>query len=152
MVDSMLGKLIDCSPVVESEPVGFSAETNFYNQVLLVETELSPKEVLTHLLEIEKTLGRERTGTTYSSRSIDIDILFFENIQINDDKLCIPHPRMHLRKFVLQPLAILSPEFIHPVLKVPIVELLHQLNDKNELKIVADKNQFLKLLNSVNLG
>lgn len=152
LIDKMIGKVIEYSPVVESEPWGFETDTNFYNQVLIVETELFPGEVLLKLLEIEKMLGRVREGATYSSRSIDIDILFYENLQIDADNLCIPHPRLHLRKFVLQPLTDLVPEFIHPVLKISIAELLYQLDDQRELKIIADKKQFLDLLNFVNLN
>jgi 2-amino-4-hydroxy-6-hydroxymethyldihydropteridine diphosphokinase len=152
LIDKLIGKVIEYSPVVESEPWGFESDTNFYNQVLVVETELAPREMLIKLLEIEKMLGRVRESASYSSRSIDIDILFYGNLQIDGDNLCIPHPRLHLRKFVLQPLAIIAPDFIHPVLKNSVTELLYQVDDQSELKIIADKKQFLNQLNSVNLS
>jgi 2-amino-4-hydroxy-6-hydroxymethyldihydropteridine diphosphokinase len=152
LINKMIGKVNAYSPVVESDPWGFTTETNFYNQVLIVETELLPRDVLNKVLEIEKMLGRVRSVAKYCDRSIDIDILFYGDMQIDEDNLIIPHPRMHLRKFVLLPMAILVPEFIHPVLKIKIAELLYQLHDQRELKIVADKEQFISLLSVVNLN
>jgi len=147
LIDSVVGKVVDYSPVVESEPWGFDAETAFFNQVLVVETELAPRQVLKKILEIENTLGRKRSGTEYSSRLIDIDILFYDEIQMNEDSLVIPHPLLHKRKFVLEPLAAVAPHLIHPVLLSSIAELLQSLNDTSHVSVAVEKMNFTRLLN-----
>lgn len=141
-IEKQIGTIIDLSAVVESEPMGFEAETNFYNQVLLVDTMLTPQQVIITLLDIELKLGRVRAGQTYTSRSIDIDILFYDEIMIADDNLVIPHPRLHERNFVLQPLMAISPDFIHPVLKKPISELNSFSVDASVNTTVVAKNEF----------
>jgi len=147
LIDSKIGKVIDYSPVIESEPWGFDAETAFYNQVLSVETYLTPHQVLKKILEIENTLGRERSGKEYASRLIDIDILFYDEIQINEDTLVIPHPLLHKRKFVLEPLFAVAPDLIHPVLNSSISELLQSLDDTSLVTIAVEKVNFTLLLN-----
>jgi len=147
LIDNLIGKIIDYSPVIESEPWGFDAETAFYNQVLVVETELTPLQVLKLLLEIENTLGRKRSGKEYTSRLIDIDILFYDEIQMNNDSLVIPHPLLHKRKFVLEPLASVAPDLIHPVLISSISELLQSLNDTCQVSVALEKENFTLLLN-----
>lgn len=146
-IDSTIGKITDYSPVIESEPWGFEADTAFYNQVLAVDTELSPLQVLHQLLEIEKTLGRERTGKEYTSRLIDIDILLYDKIQIHESDLVIPHPLLHKRKFVLKPLVSIAPDLIHPVLMRSVSELLQSLDDTSQVSIAVEKVNFTLLLN-----
>ena len=153
LIDKLVGKVIDYSVVVETESWGFKAETNFYNQVLMVDTDFSPKDVLIRILKIEKELGRIREVTTsYSSRSIDIDILFYGQERVNDENLVIPHPRLQLRKFVLQPLASIAPDFIHPGLNSSIVELLNKLDDNTQVKAVIMKDEFKAMLDIINLS
>jgi len=153
LIDKLVGKVIDYSVVVETEPWGFEAETNFYNQVLMVDTDFSPKDVLIRILCIEKELGRIREATTlYSSRSIDIDILFYGKEQVNDENLVIPHPRLHLRKFVLQPLVGIAPDFIHPGLNSSLAELLKKLDDNTQVKTVIMKAEFKEKLDITNLS
>jgi 2-amino-4-hydroxy-6-hydroxymethyldihydropteridine diphosphokinase len=147
LIDSKIGNIIDYSPVVESEPWGFDADITFYNQVLAVETEFTPHQVLNQLLEIENTLGRKRSGKEYVSRLIDIDILFYDNIQIDEDNLVIPHPLLQKRKFVLKPLAFIAPDLIHPILQVPTSDLLDMLNDTSQVTIAVEKEEFTLLLN-----
>ncbi len=142
LIEKQIGTIINLSPVVESEPMGFEAETNFYNQVLLVETNLSPQQIIKALLEIELKLGRVRSGHYYSSRIIDIDILFYDEIQVADDNLVIPHPRLHERNFVLKPLMAIAPGYIHPVLKKTISELHSLLADVSGITAVVEKNEF----------
>jgi len=152
LIDKRIGSVICYSAVVESEPWGFHAETNFYNQVLLVETMLSAHQVLTALLDIEKTLGRIRTGNTYSSRAIDIDILFYDQDQFNEGDLIIPHPMLHLRRFVMEPLASVAPDFIHPVFQMSISELLNRMKEGSEVSVVVENEEFAKLLDSITLS
>lgn len=147
LIDMLIGRVLLFSPVVESEPWGFEAETNFLNMALMVETELAPQQVLAGMLEIENILGRKRSGAGYVSRSIDIDILFYDDKQINEDKLVIPHPLLHMRQFVLEPLHAIAPDFIHPVFNATISDLLSQLNRTGPVLVVVEKDEFARLLN-----
>ena len=147
LIDSLIGKVIQFSPVVESEPWGFEAETTFYNQVLMVETQLTPQQVLNQVLEIETTLGRKRSGKEYSSRKIDIDILFYNEKQVEENNLVIPHPLLHKRNFVLQPLAEIAPDLVHPVFQTTISELLSQLKDSSRISVAVEKEEFTRLFN-----
>jgi len=111
------GQIITLSKIYETEPWGFEAETYFLNQALLIETRLSPIALLKQCLDTEEVLGRKRTSEAerYSSRNIDIDILFYDDIVCETPELTLPHPRLHLRKFALEPLAEVAPEWRHPV-------------------------------------
>lgn len=149
LIGELIGRVIAVSPVVESKPWGFVAEMNFYNQVLLVETHLSPKQIIKTVLEIEQNMGRIRKSSSYNSRVIDIDILFYSNLLIEEADLVIPHPRLHLRKFVLQPLAALSPGFIHPLLKKTISELLDSSQDTSEVMNVVGRDEFYNLIETI---
>ena len=133
MIAEQTGVILHRSAIYESEPWGFQTENNFLNRILEIETSLSAEELLEKLLEIEKILGRERTGTNYSSRTIDIDILYFGNSTIQKQSLEVPHPRLHLRRFTLLPLVEIAPDFKHPVLKKTNRELLEMLNDNLEV-------------------
>ena len=150
-IDNLIGEVKLFSAIFESEPWGFSAEVNFYNLALLVETGLTPRQVLSKCLEIEKKLGRVREGTVNSSRLIDIDMLFFDEMLIDDNDLVIPHPRLHLRKFVLEPLVMIAPDFIHPVINKSIAELLHETEDNSLITMILPKYEFGKFLKNVNL-
>lgn len=146
LIGNLIGRINKYSSVIESEPWGFSAEITFYNMVLLIDTECTPRQVLTKALEIETSLGRTRHGKEYASRIIDIDILFYNTETINGDNLVIPHPLMHKRKFVLQPLSEVAPDLIHPVLNSSITELLLSLNEPVPLPIAVEKREFASLM------
>lgn len=133
-IDGVIGKVTDSSSVYETEPWGFESADQFYNMVIETETALSPSGVLGAILMIEAQLGRLRTEEQYSSRSIDIDILFYNNLIMNEEALKIPHPHLHKRKFVLVPLCEISPRLVHPALKKTIAELLESCNDKSEVR------------------
>ena len=124
-----IGKIISSSSIYESEPWGMNDANLFLNQALLVETTLSAEEVLVNILNIEKQLGRRRSQGHYSSRCIDIDILFWGNLVVEDDQLTLPHPRIQERRFVLTPLFELNPELVHPVLQNNIESLLAACSD-----------------------
>lgn len=139
-IELSIGKIVKRSSIYESEPLGFKAETDFLNQVLVVMAKLTPIEILQELHFIEKQLGRLRKGKVYVSRSIDIDILYVENEIIETAELSVPHPRLHERKFTLLPLAEVAGDFIHPVLKKTNEELLQKVNDQSRVwKVDADK-------------
>lgn len=127
-----VGPVVRQSSVVETEPWGFQCERNFLNQVVTVETALSAEQVLRQVLDIEQKMGRRRdydplhppATHRYESRPIDIDLIFYDDAVIETPLLQLPHPRMHLRRFVLEPLCEIMPDFVHPVLKKTMKELI----------------------------
>ncbi|MBT4411710.1 MAG: 2-amino-4-hydroxy-6-hydroxymethyldihydropteridine diphosphokinase [Bacteroidetes bacterium] len=127
-IGRLIGNIEQFSPVVESEPWGFVSETWFLNQVLLVKTRFKAGEVIRLIHKIETESGRVREGV-YTDRNIDIDILFFGNDIIREENLIIPHPKLHERLFVLAPMARFMPDFLHPVLRKNISELLAKCKD-----------------------
>jgi len=144
LIGEKIGRVMQVSSVYESEPWGFQSETPFLNTVVLVESGLTAEDMLSQILDIEKSMGRIRKGTGYASREIDIDILYFNEDVISDPHLQVPHPRLQERRFTLVPLADIAPEFIHPLLKKTSEELLKQLNDPSEVIIyegVLTKNE-----------
>ncbi len=141
LLNKSAGKVLKKSDFYETESWGFSTEIPFVNNVVLLETSLSSMEILTKTQEIEKKLGREIKGKAYASRKIDIDILYYDDIIISGDKLTVPHPLMHKRKFVLIPLMEIAPDTIHPVFKKNTSELLDECDDNLsviKLKTTAD--------------
>ena len=119
-----VGNVIGQSSVFHSKPWGFASENEFANAVVLIETGLSPFDLLNKTQEMEKQLGRtSKTSTDYSDRIIDIDILLYDNLIIDQPTLKIPHPHIAERDFVLLPLIEIAPEIIHPVYGVRICDL-----------------------------
>jgi 2-amino-4-hydroxy-6-hydroxymethyldihydropteridine diphosphokinase len=127
------GRLLAASSLYETAAWGKQDQPDYLNQVLLIETALSPTELLEIILTIEKNLGRERKEK-YDARLIDIDILFYNDEQIQLPELVIPHPLLHTRRFVLEPLCEIAPHFIHPVFNTTITELLAACNDPLNVK------------------
>lgn len=135
LLENRIGKLICCSSIYETAPWGFQCEQNFLNQVCLLETSLTPEAVLSTALEIEKELGRVRSEhCRYTSRTIDIDLLFCDDIILNTAILTLPHPRLAERNFVLVPLNEIMPRFMHPTLHKTVHQLLAECPDKLEVK------------------
>ena len=123
-----LGNCITKSRFIETEPWGFDSENKFLNCVAAFKTEKSPIELLDTTEEIERHLGRttKSTGGIYHDRTIDIDILLYGNKIVESDRLTIPHPHMHKRDFVLEPLAEIAPHIIHPTTGKNIASLLKE--------------------------
>jgi 2-amino-4-hydroxy-6-hydroxymethyldihydropteridine diphosphokinase len=117
-----LGKVLQVSSLYETEPVEFTAQPWFLNCVVELDTEKTPQELMTAILEIEQQMGRKRT-LNKGPRNIDIDILLFGNLTVSSKGLTIPHPALHERRFVLEPLAEIAAEMPHPALKRTIREL-----------------------------
>jgi 2-amino-4-hydroxy-6-hydroxymethyldihydropteridine diphosphokinase len=115
------------SKVYETAPWGVLDQPDFLNQVIQVETALSPLELLSHLKGIETNLGREQT-IRYGPRRIDLDILFYDDLILEVPGLQIPHPRLHERTFVLVPLADLAPDLHHPLTGETVHEMLARLD------------------------
>jgi 2-amino-4-hydroxy-6-hydroxymethyldihydropteridine diphosphokinase len=112
------------SPFYESEPVGGVTQHNFYNAAARLATALSPLELLDGLKRIEVEVFRRVPSVKWGPRSMDLDILLYDDLIFSDERLTIPHPRLHERRFALQPRWDISPELVHPVLGKPVAELL----------------------------
>ncbi len=131
-----IGQIKQISKVFKSPAFGFEGD-DFLNTCLILETELKPKKLLKKLLSIENELGRTRTKDKgYQSRTIDLDIIFFEDEVVETKSLKIPHPEMHKRRFVLQPLNNLASQFKHPILEKEVNVMLEECEDKTVLKPV----------------
>lgn len=133
MIGQQIGDIVQLSSIYESEAWGFEAEQSFLNQAVVVETRLEPHEVLGKALFIETQLGRVRSGNGYSSRTMDIDILFVDNKCIDTPDLIVPHPRIHQRNFVLVPLCEIMPDYVHPILQKTMSNLLKTSLDKGKI-------------------
>jgi 2-amino-4-hydroxy-6-hydroxymethyldihydropteridine diphosphokinase len=125
---SDFAKITALSSVYETEPVDYEDQPDFINCAVKIETSLSPFNLLTFLQAVETAIGRRRIKKQ-GPRVIDLDITFYGDFVIETENLIIPHPRAHLRRFVLEPLCEISHDFIHPVLKVSVCELLNNLRD-----------------------
>jgi len=124
-----VGSVLAVSSFNISTPWGFNSDNKFLNGVALVETNLTPFEVLAKTQEIERNMGRTVKSTdSYEDRLIDIDILLYDNLIINQPTLVIPHPLLTKRDFVLIPLSELASGLVHPVLGKSIEELRNELN------------------------
>ena len=123
-----MGKVILMSKIYETKSWGFQSD-DFLNICITIKSDLLPAELLNKLKNIEDRIGRIRNSTKILAREIDIDILFYSDKIVDDEDLIIPHPRLHLRNFVLYPLNDIASDFIHPILLKPINELLEECED-----------------------
>ena len=138
LLEQYCGKIIQRSLIYETGAWGFKDQPDFYNQVLCITTDLQPEALMNKLLMIEEKMGRKR-DIKMGPRTIDLDILFFNDEIINKPHLIIPHARLHERRFVLVPLAEIAPEFIHPFFNKTVLELLLECTDElNVNKIDAN--------------
>jgi 2-amino-4-hydroxy-6-hydroxymethyldihydropteridine diphosphokinase len=128
-LEKHVGPISAQSAIYETEPWGFESEDLFWNQALELKTTLSPEEVLKQTQLIELELGRIRKEKQYDSRIIDIDILFFGDQIIKYSNLTVPHPRIQERKFALVPLFEIAADFIHPIFRKSVHELLEECPD-----------------------
>ena len=122
------------SSVYQTEPVGIKDQPLFLNMVLEVETEFSPFDLLHFLQEIERKMGRKK-GKRWGPRNIDLDLLLYDEQIINNAELTLPHAQMHLRKFVLTPLAEIAKDKIHPLNKKTISELLKNMKEDTRVEL-----------------
>lgn len=123
--------LISCSSYIETRPEGFQSEHTFLNAAAMFETSLTPQQLLRLTQHIEKELGRTSKSMDgqYQDRIIDIDLLMFDDWTLSTPTLTLPHPKMHLRRFVLKPLSEIAPDLIIPSINITVAEQLNNLAD-----------------------
>lgn len=129
-------QLLAVSSLYETEPVADAGAPGvgwFLNGVAQIETDLTPQSLLAVCREIERSLGRD-PGHRSGPRTIDLDILFYGDRVFQEQELTVPHPRLHLRRFVLEPMVELEPMLVHPALKQAVKELLEQLTDRHQVR------------------
>jgi 2-amino-4-hydroxy-6-hydroxymethyldihydropteridine diphosphokinase len=132
MLTNKIGPKISISALYESESWGFKSEL-FVNQIIIIETDLSPSEVLSGTQQIESQLGRIRNKAEFEARTIDIDLLYFDSLIISQENLYIPHPKISGRRFVLVPLAEIAPDFKDPATGISVFEMLDQCPDTSKV-------------------
>ncbi len=139
LINDRVGAVLRCSHRYESEPWGFAAGTRFSNQALEISTDLTPEEVLDAVLAIEADLGRDRRAeqrekelskAPYASRTIDIDLLFYDDLVLRSERLTLPHPLLAEREFALVPLCEIMRTRRHPVSGRTMEELLEELKQR----------------------
>jgi 2-amino-4-hydroxy-6-hydroxymethyldihydropteridine diphosphokinase len=124
-----LGEVRAVSSFYDTEPVGYLEQPRFLNGALLLETDLEPEVLMRELLSVERAMGRERVGAVAKGpRVIDLDLLFYDEVVMATEELTLPHPEMQERRFVLEPLAEIAPEWVHPVLGMMVQALLSRSN------------------------
>lgn len=132
MIEKRIGKTVSLSSFVVTAPWGFVSHNDFLNAAVCVETCMKPDEVLSVTQNIEREMGRnvKSVGGIYHDRIIDIDILLYDDIVMDTDRLRIPHPLMHTRDFVMKPLSEIAPRMIHPVMGKTMESLYYELCGK----------------------
>lgn len=135
-IQQRCGRLVKESAVYETAAWGNTKQAAFLNKVIVIHTQLSPDELMQELLNIEQELGRIRTEK-YGPRTIDLDILFYDNLVYHSPKVTLPHPAIQDRRFVLIPLAELSARKLHPVYRKTIGTLLNECADLLPVKKIS---------------
>lgn len=130
-INEYIGRLVSVSSIYETAPMGFDSENMFANAACIVLSDLLPERVLYYTQLIEKEMGRmhKSQNKIYSDRIIDVDILMYNNEIINTPYLTLPHPHLHERNFVLDPLTEIAGSTIHPILNKTMLEMKEELNN-----------------------
>lgn len=136
LISARIGVITKQSSIYATEPWGFESEL-FWNQAMKVTTPLNPPEVLFESQLIEKKMGRTRSPAKYESRTIDIDLLFYDDLLMDTPDLSVPHPRMGQRRFVLVPLNEISPDKRHPATGLTVREMLELCPDQLKVERIV---------------
>lgn len=137
LIEQRCAKIVQQSAIYETAPWGLLDQPAFFNQVIAIETTLSPYELMADLLKIEEIIGRIRT-VKMGPRIIDLDILIYEQLIVNSSSLQIPHPALPIRRFALTPLNEIAPDLIHPILQKKISTLLFDCTDNSNVQKKID--------------
>jgi 2-amino-4-hydroxy-6-hydroxymethyldihydropteridine diphosphokinase len=122
------------SPIFETDPVGPPPQGAYLNAVVQLDTALAPRALLDALLAIERAAGRERSVRN-AARVLDLDLLLYGDLVLDEPGLCVPHPRLAERAFILEPLAALAPDLVHPRLAEPIASLAARVRDPGAVRV-----------------
>lgn len=133
------GQVVNYGDIYISKPYGFKNQQNFFNTAILFFTNLQPIELMKKLSLIETKLKKNKKIEN-GPRKIDMDIIFYGKLNISNKKLIIPHPRAHLRDFVLRPIADIDSNFIHPTKKISIRNLISQLDENFTFRKLSNRN------------
>ena len=129
-----LGEVVAVSSFVETEPIGYLDQPVFLNGAALLRTELGPLDLLHGLMTIEREHGRDRSaGIAKGPRTLDLDLLLYDDVVLATPELTVPHPEMHRRAFVLEPLAQIAPDLWHPTEGATVAELLGRLRPASRI-------------------
>ncbi|GAA4412592.1 2-amino-4-hydroxy-6-hydroxymethyldihydropteridine diphosphokinase [Nibrella viscosa] len=137
LIQLLIGPITRFSSVYETAPWGVTDQPPFLNQVLITQTDMSPQRILDHIQFIETNLGRVRHDK-WGARVIDIDILYYSQYIFQSDRLSIPHPYLHQRRFTLVPLCEIAPDFVHPTLAKTNLMLLAECADEGDVVKLAE--------------
>lgn len=127
--DGLWTRVVQTAAIIETEPWGKTDQANFYNTVTELRTLLSPRKLMALMLDIEKDYGRERE-VKWGPRTLDLDLILYDDLVLNDPYVTIPHPLMEDRSFVLEPLCEIAPNVIHPIIGKRVFRLLQTLKEK----------------------
>ena len=125
-------RILAQSHFYDTEPVDYADQDWFINAVVKLETARDPFQLLDQIEFIQHTAGREKNPVRFGPRILDLDIILYDDRIINSERLVVPHPRMHARRFVLQPICDINPDIIHPVLRKEMRFLLERLRDETQ--------------------
>lgn len=134
LIEYKIGFIVEKSSIYETEPWGLKDQPGFLNQAIISKSNLSPNKVLNVITDIESELGRIR-NEKWGPRTIDIDIIYCDDLILNSDELTVPHPHMYDRNFVLIPFMEIAGDFIDPVKQVSVEELYDNCRDESEVFI-----------------
>ncbi len=135
LAKSSKSRILAQSRIYTTEPVDYDNQDWFINWVIKLETSLDPFQLLAQIEAAQRTAGRVKGSIRFGPRILDLDIILFDNRIIESERLVVPHPRMHQRRFVLQPICDIDPTIIHPVLKQDMQTLLERLGE-DEQKVI----------------